>query len=114
MKETDLNSLPIQENIQEERQEIKQLELKGDLIVPRGHTVYFVDLPTLIVRRLKYKEESTLDMTRGEVGAIVKGKIEHNDNHIVFTSLNDKNALRKVKLHVSELGVNPALVKFEK
>lgn len=120
MKEFDHLNENLQDEIREERQEIKNIELQGDLYIPRGHTVYFVDLETLIVKRQDYKKEKTLDLTRGEagIGAIIAGKVAHNPMHIVFTALNDKNALRKVKVHVKETmedtGLSPDLVKFEK
>lgn len=94
---------PIQEEIREERQEIKQKTLIFDMYVPRGHTVFTYNRTTHEVKAAVYKAEKMLDLGRvneGTDGAILQGvlsigKIEFDDNLIYFPALNLKNAKKK-------------------
>lgn len=105
-KSLDPTNTPVNDEIREERQELRDLKLMGELTVPSGHTVYEYDFKTNKLKPAEYEHTSTLDITRGAmtsdapdampIGTIIKGKIKFDPEKMYFTALNWKNAVRKL------------------
>lgn len=88
--------------IRDEQQQRKEKVLRGNIIIPKGHTLYVFDPDTLSVAPADVKKENTLDLSRAELGELIKGKIEFDDSKVYFTALNLKNAHRKVNNMLKE------------
>lgn len=116
MKELEGKNEKLNDEIREERQEIKELSLMGELQVPRGHTVYEYNNVKKILKKAEYTHTSIMDLNRGAItndgpegkpiGTIIKGKIKFDPDKIYFTALNWKNAVRKLENMLREVDSN--------